>query len=226
MFKKKNSLPRPELHLPVGNRQHLARTRQHRANVRSAVVASLSCVNEISRIFRHQPLEKHLQVFACGRIGIFHYDQTAASVLHKHRGDPCCYSAFRHGRLDLDGDLIGPFAFRSKLKAFGISLHAWLNATQRPGPSQCSLPLFRSGKRSHCDRIGPTDNRERPSWRRWRPAVTWRLCAEKALVAAMPASKCISFSKANPRPNGIRDCHVCDGLGLISKRDCLQTDTI
>ena len=133
MFKKKNSLPRPELHLPVGNGQHFARTRQHGANVRSAVVASLSCVNEISRVFRHQPLEKHLQVFACGRIGVFHYDQTAAGVLHEHGGHPRRDSAFRHDRLDLGGDLIGAFAFRSKLKAFGISFHTWLNATNNQG---------------------------------------------------------------------------------------------
>ena len=145
MFENKNFLPRPELHLPVGNGQHFARTRQHRANMRSAVVASLSCVNEIRRVFRHQPLEKHLQVFACGRIGVFHYDQTAAGVLHEHGGHPRRDSAFRHDRLDLGSDLTGAFAFRSKLKAFGISSHAWLNATNNRGLRNLAA-LFRGAR--------------------------------------------------------------------------------
>jgi hypothetical protein len=54
-------------------------------------------------------------------------------VLHEHGGYPRRDSAFRHDRLDFGGDLIGAFAFCSKLKAFGISFHAWLNATNNQG---------------------------------------------------------------------------------------------
>ena len=57
MFEEENSLPRPELHFAVENRNHFARTRQHHADMRSAVVGAFIIVFVV-RIFGHEFFEK------------------------------------------------------------------------------------------------------------------------------------------------------------------------
>ena len=72
MFEEKNSLPRSELHFPIGNWNDLARSRQNHADVRRHVIAAFRAVREVIGIFRHQAVEEFLQVASRGRVGVLH----------------------------------------------------------------------------------------------------------------------------------------------------------
>ena len=82
MFEKENTLPRSELHFSVDNRHGFARARQRHADV--AGMSSLpSIVREVIGVFRHEAIEKFLQIPSRGGVGVFHDDETATGVLNK-----------------------------------------------------------------------------------------------------------------------------------------------
>ena len=83
VLEQQNPLPGSELHFAVDNRDCLAGMRQGHADVRRHVIAAFRTVSEVISIFRHQTIEKFLQVVSRRGIGVFHYDDAATGVLYK-----------------------------------------------------------------------------------------------------------------------------------------------
>ena len=110
MLEEKNSLPGAELHFPIDNRHRLAGARERHANVRRHVVAAFRPVREVIRIFRHQAIEKFLQITPRGWIGVFHDDEAATSVLNKRHHGSRMHASFVDDRLDIVRDFVGPLA--------------------------------------------------------------------------------------------------------------------
>ena len=105
VFEEKNSLPGPELHFSIDNRDGFARSRQNRADVGGHVIAAFRAVRKIIGIFRHEAVEEFLEVAPRGWIGIFHNNHTATGVLNKDRDRPAAQTEF----VDLSPDTIGDF---------------------------------------------------------------------------------------------------------------------
>ena len=123
MLEEKNSLPGTELHFSIDNRHGLARARQHHANVRGAVIGPLGRVHEVIGIFRHEPLEKFLEIFSRCRIGIFHHNETATGVLNENCHRPVAQGALVDLRLHVAGDFIGAFAVGANVELVLMNAH-------------------------------------------------------------------------------------------------------
>ena len=113
VFEEKNSLPGPELHFSIDNRDGFARSRQNRADVGGHVIAAFRAVRKIIGIFRHEAVEEFLEVAPRGWIGIFHNNHTATGVLNKDCNRPAAQTA----SLDLALNFVGNF-----VRAFAICL--------------------------------------------------------------------------------------------------------
>ena len=123
VFEEKNSLPGAELHSSIDNRYGLARARQHHANVRSAVVRALSRMHEVIGIFRHEPLEKFLEIFSRRWVGVFHRNKTATGVLDENCDDPVAHAGLVDLRVYLTGDFVGAFAVGANIELVLMNLH-------------------------------------------------------------------------------------------------------
>ena len=88
VFEEKNSLPGPELHFSINNRDGLACSRQNHADVGGHVIAAFRAVRKIIGIFWHEAVEEFLEVAPRGWIGIFHNNHAATGVLNKDRDRP------------------------------------------------------------------------------------------------------------------------------------------
>ena len=122
MFEEKNSLPRPELHFSIDDRNHFARARQHHANMRSAVVGAFIIVFVVC-ILRHKPFEKSFQIAPRRGSRILHDDEAATCVTHEHSRGAGFDFALRDNLLDLIGDFIRSFAARRDFKTFRVRVH-------------------------------------------------------------------------------------------------------
>ena len=123
MLEEKNSLPGPEVHLSIDNRHRLAGAREGHANVRRHVVAAFRPVREVIRIFRHQVIEKFLQITPRGWIGVFHYDEAATGVLNKRRHGSRTHASFVDDRLDIVRDFVGPLAVGTNFEFLLMNAH-------------------------------------------------------------------------------------------------------
>ena len=123
MFKEKNALPRAELHSPIHNRHDLAGAREDHADVRWHVVAAFGAVGEIIGIFRHQPIEKRLQITPCSRIDIFHNDHATTGVLNEYSGCPVSNPAAIDLQLHLIGNFVQAFTFSAKFELLVVDMH-------------------------------------------------------------------------------------------------------
>ena len=85
VFEEKDALPGAEGHAAVDDRDDLAGAGECHADVARHIVGSLERVNEPRRVFRHEFFEKHLQVAARRRVGIFHDHEARAGVAHEDR---------------------------------------------------------------------------------------------------------------------------------------------
>ena len=97
MFERKNTLPRPELHSAIRNRDHFARAREDGANVRSAVVTAFSRVLEVGRVLWDELLEKFLEIASRSWVGVLHDDEAATRMPNEH-GDGAGRDAARFER--------------------------------------------------------------------------------------------------------------------------------
>ena len=84
MFEQENALPGSELHFSIDNRHGLAGARQDHADMRRHIIAAFGTVREIIGILRDQAVEERFQIAARSRIGVFHDDHAATSMLDKH----------------------------------------------------------------------------------------------------------------------------------------------
>ncbi len=88
MFEQENALPGSELHLTIDNRHGLAGSRQDHADMRWHIIAAFGTVRKVIGILRHEAVEEFFQISSCSRIGIFHDDHAATSMLDKHGRRP------------------------------------------------------------------------------------------------------------------------------------------
>jgi hypothetical protein len=123
MLEQEYALPGSKLHFAVNNRDDLACPRQGHSDMRWHVIAALRAVSKIIRIFRHQTIEKFLQIMSCGGIGIFHDDQAAAGVLNKDTQRPIKDPAFVDPPPDIIGDFVGPLAIGAHFELIVINAH-------------------------------------------------------------------------------------------------------
>jgi hypothetical protein len=123
VLEQEDTLPGSKPHFAVDNRDGLARSRQHHSDVRRHVIAAFRAVSKVISIFRHQTIEKFLQVMSRRRIGIFHENEAATRVPNKHRDCSIAQAALVDFRLETVGDLIGPFASSTNLELILINTH-------------------------------------------------------------------------------------------------------
>ena len=135
VLEEKNSLPGAELHFSIDNRHGLARARQHHAYVRSAVIGPLSRVHEVIAVFRHEPLEKFLEIFSRRRIGIFHHNETATGVLNENCDGPGAHAVLVDLRLHVAGDFVGAFAVGANVEL--VLMNAHTNDTSKNCRGRC-----------------------------------------------------------------------------------------
>jgi hypothetical protein len=127
MLEQENALPGSKLHFAVDNRDGLARSRQHHSDVRRHVIAAFRPVTKVISIFRHQTIQKFLQVVSRRGIGVFHENDAATRVLNKRCDCSIAQAALVDFRLDLVGDLVGPFAGSANLELILVNTHRILD---------------------------------------------------------------------------------------------------
>jgi hypothetical protein len=132
VFEKKNSLPGAELHLSIDDRDYFARARKDHSNMRRHIVPAFIVVLEIRRIFRHETIEKFLEVAARFRRGIFHDDETATRVAREDDGRSVFDPAFIHYLSNVVGNFVRSFAASRNFKAFRVNRHLRKRATYAP----------------------------------------------------------------------------------------------
>ncbi len=130
MFEEKNSLPGAKLHFAIDDRNGLARPREHHANVRWHIVWTFVVVFVI-RVFRHELVEKFLDIAARGRRGVLHRGQTATGVLNKNRDRAMAHFALVDLALNFLRDFVGALAFCCDGKMASLNAHS--EATVRGG---------------------------------------------------------------------------------------------
>lgn len=123
VLEEKDSLPGAKLQFPIGNRNRLARSRQHHSNVRGHIVRTLVVVLEIIDSFGNEAIEKLLQIAPRGWRRIFHHDKTATGVLNEHRDSAHPHTALIDLRLELVGDFIGALAMGANFEAIRPNAH-------------------------------------------------------------------------------------------------------
>ena len=143
MFEQENALPGSKLHFAVDNRDCLAGTRQSHADVRRHVIAAFRTVSKVISIFRHQTIEKFLQVMSRRGIGILHENDAATRVLNKHRDCPTAQAALIDFRLNLVGDFVGPFASSANVELILVNTHRILENNTGPHNSRVDSESFR-----------------------------------------------------------------------------------
>jgi hypothetical protein len=129
MFKQKNALPCSELHFPIDNRHCLARAGQRHPDMRWHIIAPFRTVGKVISIFRHQTIEKFLQVMSRCGIGIFHENDAATCVPNKYRDCPVADAALVDPTLDIIGDFVGAFASSANLELILVNSHSILRIT-------------------------------------------------------------------------------------------------
>ena len=123
VFEEKNSLPGPELHFSIHNRDRLARSRQNHADMRGHVIAAFRAVRKIIGIFWDETVEEFLEVAPRGWIGIFHNNRTATGVLNKDRDHPAAQTAFVDPSLDIISHFIRSLAIGADFKLLVVDAH-------------------------------------------------------------------------------------------------------
>jgi hypothetical protein len=123
MLEQEYALPGSKLHFAIDNRDCLACPRQGHADVRRHVIAAFRTVSKVISIFRHQTIEKFLQVVSRRRIGIFHENDAATCVPNKYRDCSIAQAALIDFRLNLVGDFVGPFASSANLELILVNTH-------------------------------------------------------------------------------------------------------
>jgi hypothetical protein len=123
MFEEKNSLPGPELHFSIHNRDRLACSRQNHADVGGHVIAAFRAVRKIIGIFWHEAVEEFLEVAPRGWIGIFHNNHAGTGVLNKDRDGSAAHTAFVDLSPDTIGDFICSLAIGADFKLLVVDAH-------------------------------------------------------------------------------------------------------
>jgi hypothetical protein len=140
MLEQEYALPGSKLHFAVDNRDCLAGTRQGHADVRRHVISPFRTVSKVLSSFRHQTIEKFLQVMSRRGIGVFHENDAATRVLNKHRDCPTVQTALLDLRLDLVGDFVGPLASSANLKLILVNTHRILENNTGRASSRALTP--------------------------------------------------------------------------------------
>jgi hypothetical protein len=123
VLEQEDTLPGSKPHFAVDNRDGLARSRQHHSDVRRHVIAAFRTVSKVISIFRHQTIEKFLQVMSRRGIGVFHENNAATCVPNKHCDCPIAQAALIDLQLDPIGDFVGPFASSANLELILVNTH-------------------------------------------------------------------------------------------------------
>jgi hypothetical protein len=123
MLEQENALPGSKLHLAVDNRDCLACARQGHADVRRHVIAAFRTVSKVIIIFRHQTIEKFLQVVSRRRIGIFHENDAATRVPNKDSNCSSAQTAIVDLRPDSVREFVGPLASSANLELILVNTH-------------------------------------------------------------------------------------------------------
>ena len=110
MLEEKDPLPGPQSHPTVDNRNNLATSTQHHANVGGHVIRTFVGVNEIRRIFRNKVIKERMKVRAGTGVSIFHNYQTGAGVLHENRNGARLDTRIGNNPGNLPRDLISALA--------------------------------------------------------------------------------------------------------------------
>jgi hypothetical protein len=124
MFEEENSLPCPELHSRVDDRDHFTRPRQYHSDVRGHVIVTFIIVLKIGRFLRDEVIEKRFQIATRIGRGIFHDDQTATGMAHENRRDPVFDLALSNHLLDVAGDFVSALTPRLHFEVCGMNAHA------------------------------------------------------------------------------------------------------
>jgi hypothetical protein len=123
MFKEKYALPGSKLHFAAANWDCLACAGQGHADVRWHVIAAFRAVSEVISIFGNQTIEKFLQVVSRRRIGIFHDDHAATSMLDKDGYDSTSHAPLVDLRLRFVRDFVQSFSIRANLNSIMMNMH-------------------------------------------------------------------------------------------------------
>ena len=124
MFEEKDSLPGAKLYSTLHDRNDFARTRENRANVRRAVVATLERMLEIRSVLGNEMLEELLEVAPRGWVGVFHDREAAARMPNEYCGGPAFDAALSHRGCNSIGDFVGAFAMGGNGEGGGVNSHA------------------------------------------------------------------------------------------------------
>jgi hypothetical protein len=123
VLKQKYALPGAKLHFAAANWDCLACAGQGHADVRWHVIAAFRAVSEVISIFRNQTIEKFLQVVSRRRIGIFHNDHAATSMLGKDGYGSISHAAPVDLRLRFVRDFVQSFSIRANLNSIMMNMH-------------------------------------------------------------------------------------------------------
>ena len=124
MFEEENSLPCPELHSRVDDRDDFTRPRQHHSDVRGHVVVAFVGMLEVRRSFRNEMIEKLFQIAPRIGCGIFHNDQAATGMAHENRRRPTSDFAVSNHLLDVARNFVSALAPRLHFEVCGMNAHA------------------------------------------------------------------------------------------------------
>lgn len=117
------ALPGSKLHFAVDNRDCFAGARQYHADMRWHVIAAFRTVRKVMSIFRHQTIEKFLQIVSRRWVGIFHNDQTAAGVLNKHSHCAISHSTAIDFRLHLISHFVQALSACANVNQIVMNVH-------------------------------------------------------------------------------------------------------
>ena len=110
MLEEEDPLPGPQSHPAIDNRNDLAASTQHHANVGRHVILTFVGVNKIRRVFRNKMIKERMKVRARAGVGILHDDQARTGVLDENRDGACLDTRLGNNTGNLPGDLISPLA--------------------------------------------------------------------------------------------------------------------
>ena len=124
MLEEENSLPCPELHSRVDDRDHFTRPRQYHSDVRGHVVVAFVVVLKIGRPFRHEVIKKLFEITPRIGCGIFHDDQTATGMAYENRRRPVFDLALSNYPLDVAANFVSALTLRLHFEVCGMNAHA------------------------------------------------------------------------------------------------------
>ena len=116
VLEKKNSLPCPKNHFPLGDRHNLARAGESHSDVGCHVIRSLKGMGVVISILGNLPLKETFQIPRSRGVRIFKNHKARARMPNKNSNHALPNQCAQQGSLHLLSDFIEPLAARRDIK--------------------------------------------------------------------------------------------------------------